>query len=238
MSTRRWVIIGAMIAIFTLISAIGSVNAGVSFSYNLTGNGDIKANDNYNGKAISEAKSSLKEVQYSFNALGINSDNSSLYHSLSTTKAKGLETNSIFNFNYAAAEGNSTEGGVMDMTENIGLTSIYSGYGLGLLPLIPASCEEVNAYSKLTGTNVLAATITEVEITDDDQLGLQYKIDVGGQKEGYWANGKVSAGVRVYVVDGSDGRFESKWSYEEESTASGSFEFYKVVGYTSKITTP
>jgi len=232
MSTRRWVIIGAMIAIFTLISAIGSVNAGVSFSYNLTGNCDIKANDNYNGKAISEAKSSLKEVQYSFNALGINSDNSSLYHSLSTTKAKGLETNSIFNFNYAASDGNSTEGGVMDMTENIGLTSIYSGYGSGLLPLIPASCEEVNAYSKLTGTNVLAATITKVEITEKDPVGVQYKIYAGGQKEGYWANGKVSAGVSMYVVNGS------KWSYEEESTASGSFEFYKVVGYTSKITTP
>jgi hypothetical protein len=230
MNTRRWVIIGAMIAIFTLFSAIGSVNAGVSFSYNLTGNGDIKANDNYKGKIISyEAKSSLKEVQYSFNALGINSDNSSLYHSLSTTK--GLETNSIFNFNYAA-EGNSTEGGVMDMTENIGLTSIYSGYGSGLLPLIPASCEEVNAYSKVTGTNVLAATITKVGITEKDPVGLQYKIYAGGQKEGSWANGKVSAGVSMYAVDGS------KWSYEERSSASGSFEFYKVMSYTSNITTP
>ena len=232
MNTRRLAIIGAMIAIFTLFYAIGSVNAGVSFSYNLTGNGDIKANDNYKGKIISyEAKSSLKEVQYSFNAVGINSDNSSLYHSLSTTKAKGLETNSIFNFNYAA-EGNSTEGGVMDMTENIGLTSIYSGYGSGLLPLIPASCEEVNAYSKVTGTNVLAATITKVGITEKDPVGLQYKIYAGGQKEGSWANGKVSAGVSMYVVDGS------KWSYEEESTASGSFQFHKVMSYTSKITTP
>ncbi|MCK4399132.1 MAG: hypothetical protein KAV25_09090 [Methanophagales archaeon] len=225
--------IGAMIAIFTLISAIGSVNAGVSFSYTLSGNCDIKANDNYKCKIISyEAKSSIKEVQYSFNALGINSDNSSLYHSLSTTKAKGLETNSIFNFNYAAAEGNSMEGGVMDMTENIGLTSIYSGYGSGLLPLIPASYEEVNAYSKVTGTNVLAATITKVGITEKDPVGLQYKIDAEGQKEGSWANGKVSAGVSMYAVDGS------KWSYEEESTASGSFEFYKVIDYTSKITTP
>ena len=230
MNTRRWVIIGAMIAIFTLFYAIGSVNAGVSFSYTLTGNGDIKANDNYKGKTISyEAKSSLKEVQYSFNAVGINSDTSSLYHSLSTTK--GLETNSIFNFNYAS-EGNSTEWGVMDMTENIGLTSIYPGYGSGLLPLIPASCEEVNAYSKLTGTNVLAATTTKVGITEKDPVGLQYKIYAGGQKEGSWANGKVSAGVSMYVVDGS------KLSYEEESTASGSFEFYKVIDYTSKITTP
>jgi len=143
-----------------------------------------------------------------------------------------LETNSIFNFNYAA-KGNSTEGGVMDMTENIGLTSIYSGYGSGLLPLIPASCEEVNAYSKLTGTNVLAATINKVGITDnDDPVGLQYKIYAGGQKEGSWANGKISAGMSMYVVDGS------RLSYVERSSASGSFEFHKVMDYTSKITTP
>ncbi len=220
MNTRRLASIGAMIAIFTLVYVIGSVNAGVSFSYNLTGNCAIKANDNYKSKFISYEMANQKEVQYSFNAVGTNSDNSSLYHSLDT--AKGLETNSIFNFCYAA-EGNSTEGGAMGMTENIGLTSIYSGY----------SSKKTNAYSKLTGTNVLTATTTKVGITDDC---LQYKIYAGGQKEGALANGKVSAGVSMYVVNSSDGG--SKWSYEEESTASGSFEFYKVIAYTSKIKTP
>jgi len=39
-------------------------------------------------------------------------------------------------------------------------------------------------------------------------------------------------------VNASNGGLWSKWSYEEESTASGSFEFYKVIAYTSKITTP
>jgi hypothetical protein len=233
MNRRRWAIIGAMIAIFMLIYAIGSVNAGVSFSYNLTGNGDIKANDNYNGKVISyegKAESSIKEVQYSFIALGTNSDNSSLYHYFDT--AKGLETNSVFNCNYAATGGNSTKVGVMDMTENIGLTSIYSGYTSK-----GASYEEVDAYSMLTGTNMLTATTTKVGLTDDP-VGVQYKIYAGGEKEGALANGKVSAGVSMYVVNCSNGGLWSKWSYEEESTASGSFEFYKVIAYTSKITTP
>ena len=232
MSTRRVAIIGAMIAILTLISAIGSVNADVSFSYNFTGNCDIKANDNYKGEVISyeaKAKSSINEVQYSFNALGTNSTNSSLYHSLDTVK--GLETNSIFNY---AAKGNSTEGGVMDMTENIGLTSIYSGYAS---KSNEASYEEVNAYSKLAGTNMLTATAAKVGIADDP-VGLQYKIYADGQTEGAWANGKVSAGVSMYIANGSDGGLWSKWSYEEESTASGSFEFYKIIAYTSKITTP
>ena len=235
MNRRRWAIIGAMIAIFMLIYAIGSVNAGVSFSYNLTGNGDIKANDNYNGKVISyegESKSSIniKEVQYSFTAFGTNSDNSSLYHYLDTVK--GLETHSVFNCNYAATGGNSTKVGVMDMTENIGLTSIYSGYTTK-----GASYEEVDAYSMLTGTNMLTATTTKVGLTDDP-VGVQYKIYAGGEKEGALANGKVSAGASMYVMNASNGGLWSKWSYEEESTASGSFEFYKVIAYTSKITTP
>ena len=120
MNTRRMMIIGAIIAIFTLFSAIGSVNAGVSFSYNLTGNGDIKAYDDYKDKAISYGASSIKEVQYSFSGLGTNSDTSSLYRSFSTTK--GLEANSIFNY---VPKENSTKGG-MDMTEKIGLTSVHS----------------------------------------------------------------------------------------------------------------
>ncbi len=233
---RRLASIGAMIAIFTLVYVIGSVNAGVSFSYNLTGNCAIKASDNYKSKSILYEMANQKEIQYSFNAVGTNSDNSSLYHSLDT--AKGLETNSIFNFNYAA-EGNSTEGGAMGMTENIGLTSIYSGYstkGSGLLTLIPSSYEKINAYSELAGTKVLTATTTKVGITGD---GLQYKIYAGGQKEGALANGKVSVGVSMYVVNSSDGGLKgSKCSYEEKSTASGSFEFYKVIAYTSKIKAP
>jgi hypothetical protein len=60
-----------------------------------------------------------------------------------------------------------------------------------------------------------------------------YKIDAGGLKEGAMAKGTISAGVSVYVVDGSDGGLGSILSYEEKSTASGSFVFHKVMDYTS-----
>ena len=59
-----------------------------------------------------------------------------------------------------------------------------------------------------------------------------YKIDAGGLKEGSMAKGTISAGVNVFVVDGSI------LSYEEKSTASGLFAFHKVIDYTSVITPP
>ena len=58
------------------------------------------------------------------------------------------------------------------------------------------------------------------------------KIDAGGLKEGSMAKGTISAGVSVFVVDGSI------LSYEEKSTASGLFAFHKVIDYTSVITPP
>ena len=108
---------------------------------------------------------------------------------------------------------------------------------LGLLPIIPASGEEVNAYSKLVVTDVLATTRAEVGITDDS-LGLRYKIDAGGSKDVSMAKGSISAGMSVFAVDGSDGGLGSRLSYEEESTAIGLFKFHMVMDYTSKITTP
>ena len=114
---------------------------------------------------------------------------------------------------------------------------IYSGTGytseLGSLPITPtpASCDEMNAYSKLAVTDVQATTITKVGMTDDPVLN--YKIDAEGSNEGSMAKGRISAGMSVYAVDGS-----SILSYEERSSASGSFQFHKAMSYTSKITTP
>jgi hypothetical protein len=64
------------------------------------------------------------------------------------------------------------------------------------------------------------------------------KIDVGGLKEGSMAKGTVSAGVSVFVVDGSDGGVGTILSYEEKFTASGLFVFHMVIDYTSVITPP
>ena len=111
---------------------------------------------------------------------------------------------------------------------------IYSDTGytprLGSLPITPASSDEMNAYSKLAVTDVQATTRAKVGMTDNPVLN--YKIDAEGSNEGSMAKGRISAGMSVYVVG------DPILSYEERSTASGSFVFHKVIDYTSKITTP
>jgi hypothetical protein len=99
---------------------------------------------------------------------------------------------------------------------------------LGSLPT--ASCKKMNAYSKLVATDVQATARAEVGMADNPVLN--YKIDAEGLNEGNMATGIISAGLSVYVADGS------RLSYEERSRARGSFEFHKAMSYTSKITRP
>ena len=98
------------------------------------------------------------------------------------------------------------------------------------------SFEGMNAYSKLLATDLQVTTSAEVGMTDNPVLN--YKIDAGGTNEGSTATGRISAGMSVYVADGSDGGLGSILSYEERSSARGLFEFHKEMIYTSKITTP
>jgi hypothetical protein len=91
------------------------------------------------------------------------------------------------------------------------------------------SFEEMSAYSKLLATDVRATTRAEVGMSDDPFLN--YKIDAGGLNEGNMAKGRISAGMSVYVAG-------DPLSYEDRSSASGLFQFYKEMSYTSKITTP
>jgi hypothetical protein len=95
----------------------------------------------------------------------------------------------------------------------------------GLFPT--ANSKEMNAYSKLLATDVQATTRAEVGMTDDPVLN--YKIDAEGTNEGSMAEDRIAA---VYVVG------DPILSYEERSSASGSFQFHKAMSYTSKITTP
>jgi len=111
---------------------------------------------------------------------------------------------------------------------------IYSGTGytprLGSLPINPASSKKMNAYSRLVATDVQATTITKVGMTDNPVFN--YKIDAEGSNEGSMATGGISAGMSVYVAG------DSRLSYVERSSARGSFQFHKVMSYTSKITMP
>ena len=138
------------------------------------------------------------------------------------SSSKNLLDNPTFAFGKAATDFNRN----FNVHTGTGYTSKWNE--LGLLPT--ASCEEVNAYSKLAVTDVQATTITKVGMTDNPVLN--YKIDAEGLNEGSMATGTISAGMSVYVAG------DPKLSYEERSSASGSFQFHKVMSYTSKITTP
>jgi len=100
----------------------------------------------------------------------------------------------------------------------------------GLLPA--ASSKRMNAYSKLLATDVQATTRAEVGMAGHPILN--YNIDAGGlnSNEESMATGRISAGMSVYVVG------DPILSYEERSSASGSFQFHKVMSYTSKILSP
>ncbi|RJS80926.1 hypothetical protein CW713_06875 [Methanophagales archaeon] len=92
---------------------------------------------------------------------------------------------------------------------------------------VPASCEEVNAYSEMVVTEVSATTETNVGITKAP-VNLGYKINAEGK-------GFVAAGVGVSVVDGrGKDTLGSKMVYKEESIAYGDFEFSREVGYKSE----
>jgi hypothetical protein len=82
---------------------------------------------------------------------------------------------------------------------------------LGLFPT--ANSKKMKAYSKLLATDVQATTRAEVGMTDNPVLN--YKIDAEGLNEGTMATGGISAGMSVYVADGSDGGLGSILSYEE-----------------------
>ena len=95
------------------------------------------------------------------------------------------------------------------------------------VPAVPGSCEEVNVYSEMVVTDVLATTETKVGITEAP-VSSNYKIEAKG-------TGLVVAGVGVYVEDGRDyGTLGSRLMYKEKSIAYGEFEFTKTIGYKSK----
>jgi hypothetical protein len=97
-------------------------------------------------------------------------------------------------------------------------------------PAVPGSCEEVNTFSKIVVTDVLAATDTEVWITgvSGDPVKLNYKIHAEG-------TGLVIAGMDAYVADGRGAAgLGSKMSYSEKSIGYGkTVEFTKDIGYKS-----
>ena len=118
--------------------------------------------------------------------------------------------------------------------------------------IIPASCEDVKASSKMVVTDVLATTVTKVEISESP-LTMHYEVDATGSGgAGTPAVGHITAEFDVYVEDGSGSgtaanvghcdrgtpanfTLGSKLTHYERSTADGLWEFHKEMDYKSMI---
>jgi hypothetical protein len=113
---------------------------------------------------------------------------------------------------------------------------------------IPASCEDVKASSSMVVTDVLATTVTRVDISESP-LELHYEIDAKGSGgAGTPAEGHIAAEFDVYVEDGSSDMGDhcgmgnipgyslgSTLTHYEKSAADGLWEFHKEMDYKSMI---
>jgi hypothetical protein len=114
---------------------------------------------------------------------------------------------------------------------------------------LPASCVDVEASSSMVVTDVLATTITKVEVSEGP-VDLHYEIDATGSGgAGTPAHGHITAEFEVHVEDGSasvaagghcaladdPNMLGSKLMYYEKSSADGLWEFHKEMDYTPVI---
>ena len=118
--------------------------------------------------------------------------------------------------------------------------------------VLPASCVDVEASSSMVVTDVLATTVTKVEISESP-IELHYEVTATGSGgAGTPGVGRITAEFEVYTEDGSgagtDGfqghcdegtpanyTLGSKLTHYEKSTANGLWEFHKEMDYKSVI---
>jgi len=135
---------------------------------------------------------------------------------------------------------------VADWTDTAGV--ILCPFAEAAVDNIPASCVDVEASSSMVVTDVLATTVTKVEISESP-IEQHYEITATGSGgAGTYAEGHITAEFEVYTEDGSaegnlhcqggivaDYDLGSKMSYSEKSTANGLWEFHKEMDYKSMI---
>jgi hypothetical protein len=114
--------------------------------------------------------------------------------------------------------------------------------------LIPASCVDVEASSNMVVTDVLATTVTKVEMSESP-IALHYEVTATGSGgAGTPGVGRITAEFEVYTEDGSSDMGDhcglgfvpgytlgSKLAHYEKSTANGLWEFHKEMDYKSVI---
>ena len=171
-----------------------------------------------------------------------------------------LDTGSVPNLNIMKSVGymQGTTIGSLSHDETVGFGIVAEWVPTGRVMLcpfaaaaeanLPASCVDVEAKSSMVVTEVLATTITKVEISETP-IALHYEIDAtGAGGAGTPAVGHIAAEFSVYAEDGSSGQGDhcglgtvalytlgSKMSYYEKSTAKGLWEFHKEMDYKSLI---
>jgi hypothetical protein len=175
-------------------------------------------------------------------------------------KDMDVDTGSVPNLNVMKSIGYSQAGtiGSLSETESVsfGVVAdwtftedvIMCPFAAAAEELIPASCEDVEASSSMVVTEVLATTVTNVEISESP-LELHYEIDATGlEGAGTPGVGHIVAEFEVYVEDGSSDMGDhcgqgfvpgytlgSKLTHYEKSTADGLWEFHKEMDYKSQI---
>lgn len=114
-------------------------------------------------------------------------------------------------------------------------------FAAAILPEIPASCERVTMGSKLVVTEALAATVSEIAMSDSP-VSVHYQIDATGLDPvlSPMAKGTGKAYMSAYVEDGStddiaDYSLGSVLSYQEEAVVIGAFQLFKEMNYESVI---
>ena len=118
--------------------------------------------------------------------------------------------------------------------------------------ILPASCVDVEASSNMVVTDVLATTVTKVEISESP-IEMHYEITATGSGgAGTPGVGRITAEFEVYTEDGSGAGTEgfqghcdqgipgdytlgSKLMHYETSTANGLWEFHKEMDYKSVV---
>ena len=124
-------------------------------------------------------------------------------------------------------------------------TPVLRPGGRWTVPVLPPSCEDVKASSKMVVTDVLATTVTKVAISESP-LELHYEIDATGSGgAGTPAKGHIAAEFSAEVEDGAlfssilfdvfEPPLGSKLTHYEKSTADGLWEFHKEMDYKSMI---
>ena len=114
--------------------------------------------------------------------------------------------------------------------------------------VLPASCVDVEASSSMVVTDVLATTVTKVEISESP-IDMHYEVTATGSGgAGTPGVGRITAEFEVYTEDGSSDMGDhcglgfvpgytlgSKLLHYEKSTANGFWEFHKEMDYKSVI---